>query len=107
MPHPRPEDDESRYDREEAMKLLAEAHYTRPQRLPKLYVMDTPRDYMPAPETLARMIQHNLRDVGMDVEVVVNDIDTDVRLTQNGQHDLCLLGWSARRSAAVARCSST
>ncbi len=84
-----------RYDREEAMKLLAEAHYTRPQHLPKLYVMDTPRDYMPAPETLARMIQHNLRDVGMDVEVVVNDIDTDVRLTQNGQHDLCLLGWSA------------
>jgi len=26
---------------------------------------------------------------------VVNDMDTHVRLTQNGQHDLCLLGWSA------------
>ena len=51
--------------------------------------------YMPAPETVARIIQHNLRDVGMDVEVVVNDFDTHVRLTQNGEHDLCLLGWSA------------
>ena len=57
--------------------------------------MDTQRPYMPAPETVARIIQHNLRDVGMDVEVVVNDFDTHVRLTQNGVHDLCLLGWSA------------
>jgi peptide/nickel transport system substrate-binding protein len=57
--------------------------------------MDTPRAYMPAPETVARIIQHNLRDVGMDVEVVVNDVDSHVRYTQNGAHDLCLLGWSA------------
>ncbi len=83
------------YDRAMAMKLLAEAHYSHPQKRPKLYVMDTPRSYMPAPETMARIIQHNLRDVGMDVEVVVNDFDTHVRLTQNGVHDLCLLGWSA------------
>ena len=83
------------YDRAMAMKLLAEAHYKRPARRPKLYVMDTPRDYMPAPETVARIIQHNLRDVGMDVEIVVNDFNTQVRLTQNGVHDLCLLGWTA------------
>ncbi|HEY1587412.1 MAG TPA: ABC transporter substrate-binding protein, partial [Polyangia bacterium] len=83
------------YDRAMAMKLLAEAHYSHPTKRPKLYVMDTQRPYMPAPETVARMIQHNLRDVGMDVEVVVNDFDTHVRLTQNGVHDMCLLGWSA------------
>ena len=83
------------YDRAMAMKLLAEAHYTQPQKRLKLYVMDTQRNYMPAPETMARIIQHNLRDVGMDVEIVVNDFDTHVRLTQNGVHDLCLLGWSA------------
>ncbi len=83
------------YDRGMAMKLLAEAKYTPPAHRPKLYVMDTPRAYMPSPETVARIIQHNLRDVGMDVEVVVNDIDTHVRMTQNGVHDLCLLGWSA------------
>jgi peptide/nickel transport system substrate-binding protein len=84
-----------RYDRNEAMRLLAEAKYTRPARRPKLFVMDTPRTYMPAPETVARIIQHNLRDVGMDVEVVVNDFETQVRATQNGEHDLCLLGWTA------------
>ena len=84
-----------RYDRNEAMRLLAEAHYTRPAKRPKLFVMDTPRAYLPAPETVARIIQHNLRDVGLDVEVVVNDFDTHVRVTQNGVHDMCLLGWSA------------
>jgi peptide/nickel transport system substrate-binding protein len=83
------------YDRAMAMKLLAEAHFTPPAHRPKLFVMDTPRAYLPAPETVARIIQHNLRDVGMDVEIVVNDMDTHVRLTQNGVHDLCLLGWSA------------
>jgi peptide/nickel transport system substrate-binding protein len=90
--------DESRwyhYDRNEAMRLLAEAHFTRPAKRPKLYVMNTPRPYLPAPETVARIIQHNLRDVGMDVEIVVNEMDTHLRLSQNGVHDLCLLGWTA------------
>jgi peptide/nickel transport system substrate-binding protein len=89
------DEDIYKYDRAQAMKLLAEAHYNHPAKRPKLYVMDTQRSYMPAPETMARIIQHNLRDVGMDVEIVVNDFDTHVRLTQNGVHDLCLLGWSA------------
>jgi peptide/nickel transport system substrate-binding protein len=83
------------YDRAKAIKLLAEAHFTQPPKRPRLFVMDTPRSYLPATETVARIIQHNLRDVGMDVEVVVNEFDTHVRLTQNGEHDLCLLGWSA------------
>jgi peptide/nickel transport system substrate-binding protein len=56
--------------------------------------MDTPRQYMPAPETVARIIQHNLHDVGIDVDVVKQDIDTHLRRTQDGQHDLCLLGWT-------------
>jgi peptide/nickel transport system substrate-binding protein len=83
------------YDRAKAMQLLAEAHYKQGPQRPRLFVMDTPRDYMPAPETVARIIQHNLRDVGMDIEVVINDFNTQVSATQNGVHDLCLLGWSA------------
>ena len=84
------------YDRAEAMRAARRgALRASRQKRPKLYVMDTQRPYMPAPETVARIIQHNLRDVGMDVEIVVNDFDTHVRLTQNGVHDLCLLGWSA------------
>jgi peptide/nickel transport system substrate-binding protein len=82
------------FDREKAIKLLREANYQPPERRPKLYTMDTPRGYMPAPETVARIVQHNLHDVGIDVEVVKEDIDTHVRLTQEGRHDLCLLGWT-------------
>ncbi len=89
--------DEPRYAfrKAEAIRLLEEAGYTQGDHRPRLFTMNTPRQYMPAPETVARIIQHNLHDVGMDVEVVVNDIDTHVQLTQSGQHDLCLLGWSA------------
>src|SRR6185436_16002690 len=73
----------------------AEAKFKPPARRPRLYTMDTPRPYMPAPETVARIIQHNLREVGIDIEVITGDIDQHVRLTQSGEHDLCLLGWSA------------
>ena len=83
------------YDPAEAIRLLAEAHYVQPARHPKLYVSDTPRPYMPAPETVARIIQHNLHDVGIDVDVVTNEFNAHINLTQNGAHDLCLLGWSA------------
>lgn len=83
------------YNREEAQRLLAEAGYVQPKVRPKLYTMETPRPYMPAPDVVARIVQHNLRDVGIDIEVVKHDIDSHVRLTQTGRHDLCLLGWTA------------
>jgi peptide/nickel transport system substrate-binding protein len=83
------------FDKSQAIELLQAAHYVQPARRPKLYAPDTPRAYLPAPETVARIVQHNLHDVGIDVEVVVSDINSHVRLTQDGQHDLCLLGWSA------------
>lgn len=83
------------YDRVRAMELLAEAHYRPGAQKPRLFVMRTPRDYMPTPERVARIIQQNLRDVGMEVEIVVNDFHRHLRATQDGVHDLCLLGWSA------------
>ncbi len=82
------------YRKSEAIRLLEEANYVQPAKRPRLYTMSTPRQYMPAPEQVARIIQHNLHEVGIDIDVVVNDINTHVELTQNGQHDLCLLGWS-------------
>jgi peptide/nickel transport system substrate-binding protein len=83
------------YDPKEAIKLFREARFTPPKVLPRLYTMDSSRPYMPSPETVARIIQHNLHDVGLDVEIVKSDIDAHVRLTQEGKHDLCLLGWTA------------
>jgi peptide/nickel transport system substrate-binding protein len=89
------------YDPRAAIKLLKEAGYKPPppgKARPRLYTMDTPRIYMPAPETVARIVQHNLRDVGIEVDVVKEDFNEQLHLTQEGKHDLCLLGWTADTS---------
>jgi peptide/nickel transport system substrate-binding protein len=83
------------YDPAEAIRLLRQAGFVEPKVRPKLYTMNTSRAYMPNPETVARIIQHNLHDVGMDVDIVSEDMDTHLRVTQEGRHDLCLLGWTA------------
>jgi peptide/nickel transport system substrate-binding protein len=93
------------YDPVQARLLLREAGWANdaggaggerpPRRAPRLYVMSTPRPYMPAPDRVARMIAQDLHDVGMDVEIVENDITRHLRATERGEHDLCLLGWSA------------
>ncbi|MSP61700.1 MAG: ABC transporter substrate-binding protein, partial [Myxococcales bacterium] len=91
---------EYRYDPALARKLLGEAHYPRPTApgaaaIPlKLYVMSTPRPYLPAPEQVARIVARNLRDVGIPVEVVVNPMAAHLRTIENGEHDLCIVGWS-------------
>ena len=83
------------YDPRKAERLLAEAGWKQPLRRPRLYTMDTARPYMPSPETVARIVQHNLHDVGIDVEIVSSNMDGHLRAVQRGEHDLCLLGWSA------------
>jgi peptide/nickel transport system substrate-binding protein len=86
------------YDPKQAAKLLKEAGYKPPKPgkpRPKLYTMDVSRTFMPSPETVARIVQHNLRDVGIEVDVVKEDFNTHLQLTQQGKHDLCLLGWTA------------
>jgi peptide/nickel transport system substrate-binding protein len=83
------------YAPDQARRLLADAAYKQPAVRPRRYTLDTPRSSMPAPERVARIIQHNLADVGIDVEVVANDVDGHLRIVQSGQHDLALLGWTA------------
>ena len=79
-----------------AEQLLTEAGWQRDKHPPvKLYVMSSPRAYMPSPLTVARIIQHNLADIGIEVELVVSEFDQHLRAVRNGEHDLCLLGWNA------------
>ncbi len=83
------------YDPKKAQRLLAEAGWKPTLRRPRLYTMDTARPYMPSPETVARLIQRNLHDIGMDVDVISAPMDAHLHAVQRGEHDLCLLGWSA------------
>jgi peptide/nickel transport system substrate-binding protein len=81
------------HDPARARQLLTEAGYSAALR-PRLYVMSTPRPYLPAPVLVARMIARYLADVGMKVEVVTRPFGEHLRATQLGEHDLCLAGWA-------------
>lgn len=89
------------HDPAAARRLLIEAGWLdaegrpRAARRLRLYTPSTPRPYLPDPERVARMIAADLRDVGIDVEVVVSDFTAHLHAVANGEHDLCLLGWTA------------
>jgi peptide/nickel transport system substrate-binding protein len=88
--------DAYRYDPHRASELLkdaaADGHFD-PYRVHKLYVPSTPRPYLPDPESVARVIQANLKAVGIETELVVQGIKAHVESLQNGEHDLALFGW--------------
>ena len=88
--------DTYRYDPERARELLkdaaADGHFD-PYRIHKLYLPSTPRPYLPDPESVARVIQANLKAVGLETELVVQGIKAHVESLQNGEQDLALFGW--------------
>jgi peptide/nickel transport system substrate-binding protein len=61
----------------------------------RFYVPRTPRPYLPDPEQVGRVIQRNLKEAGIETELVVQDFSQHLTSVQNGEHDLCLLGWVA------------
>ena len=85
-----------RYDPEKASGLLkdaaADGHFD-PFRVHRLYVPSTPRPYLPDPESVARVIQANLKAVGLQTELVVQGMKAHIEDAQNGEHDLALFGW--------------
>ncbi len=86
--------EERAYDPMLARRLLREARFVPPKAPLKLLVMSTPRDYLPSPEKVARIIAHNLAEVGVPVEIIAHPLAEHLRRTSAGEHDLCLLGWS-------------
>ena len=60
----------------------------------RLYVMNTPRPYLPNPTQVARVMRRQLAEIGVQLDIVENNMEEHLRATQNGEHDLCLLGWS-------------
>ncbi|MBU5266566.1 ABC transporter substrate-binding protein [Virgibacillus proomii] len=81
------------YDVEAAKKLLAEAGYKDGFKL-TLYTFANPRPYMPQPKVSAQAIQEMLAEVSIDVEIIENDWDTHLNITENGEHDMAFLGWT-------------
>jgi peptide/nickel transport system substrate-binding protein len=80
------------YDVEEAKRLLAEAGYGDGFKI-TLNTMSNPRPYMPQPVVTAQALQEMLKAVNIKVEVIESDWDSHLTLTQNGEHDMALLGW--------------
>ncbi|WP_404454194.1 ABC transporter substrate-binding protein [Virgibacillus necropolis] len=81
------------FDVEKAKSLLAEAGYADGFDI-QLYTFANPRPYMPQPKITAQAIKEMLKDVGINVEIIVNDWDTHLSVTENGEHDMAFLGWT-------------
>lgn len=84
------------YDPAAARQLLAQAQAAGtwdPATVLVFYVPSTPRPYLPAPDRVARAIQANLAEIGIQTRIELNPFVKHLDHTRNGDHDLCLLGW--------------
>jgi len=80
------------YDPDKARELLAEAGF--PDGFDTtLWAMPVPRPYMPQPMKIAEVIQADLKKVGINARIVTYEWGTYLEKTENGEHDMCLLGW--------------
>jgi len=82
------------YDLSRARALLAEAGWKGAGGPAlKLLAPNVPRQYMPAPERVANTIKMSLAEIGIPVDVVLNDPEEHQRALWAGEHDLALHGW--------------
>ena len=81
------------YDPEKAIQLLEEAGYPEGFNT-TLWVMPVSRPYMFDPPKIAESIQSYLAAVGINVELYQIDWSTYLEETENGEHPMCLLGWT-------------
>ncbi len=85
--------EEYEYNLEKAKELLAEAGYADGFKT-TLWAMPNPRPYMPQPKLIAQTIQSNLKEIGVEVEIKSYDWATYLQKLENGEHDMCLMGWT-------------
>ncbi len=81
------------YDPDMAKDLLEEAGYPNGFNT-TLWVMPVSRPYMFDPPKIAEAIQSYLADVNINVELYQLDWSTYLEETENGNHPMCLLGWT-------------
>lgn len=82
------------YDPELAKQLLAEAGY--PDGFETtLWALPVPRPYIPNGMAMAEELQTDLLNIGIKTTIVTHDWATYIEKTENGEHDMAMLGWSA------------
>ncbi len=82
------------YNPELAKQLLAEAGYPNGFET-TLWALPIPRPYIPNGQALAEALQSDLRNIGIVANIVTYDWRTYLNKTENGEHDMAMLGWSA------------
>jgi peptide/nickel transport system substrate-binding protein len=60
-----------------------------------LWAMPNPRPYLPEPKKTAEILKEDLAKRGIECEIVTYPWDVYLAKTRQGEHDLCLLGWTA------------
>lgn len=80
------------YNPEKAKQLLKEAGVE--GLTTELYAMPVPRPYMPDGRKVAEAIQGDLAKVGITVKIVTYDWGTYLKKVSNGEHEMCLMGWT-------------
>jgi peptide/nickel transport system substrate-binding protein len=77
-----------------AKRLLAEAGHADGFRT-TLWYPSAQRTYLPNPGNTAIQIQQDLKEAGIDAKLVKLEWSAFLEGTQNGEHDMCILGWMA------------
>lgn len=81
------------YDPALAKKLLKDAGYPNGFKT-TIWAMPVPRPYMPDGRKVAEAIQGDLAKIGIEAKIVSYEWGTYLDKTQNGEHDMALLGWT-------------
>jgi peptide/nickel transport system substrate-binding protein len=82
------------YNPTKAKELLKEAGYPNGFKT-NLWAMPVSRPYMFDPQKIATAIQADLKQVGIDAQIVSYDWGTYLDKTEAGEHSMALLGWTA------------
>lgn len=75
------------------LELKAAGYQDDATRRPALYVMETPRPYLPRPIMTARMLARDLEEIGMPVRIVAQPFGQHKKSITRGEHHLALYGW--------------
>lgn len=81
------------YNTQKARDLLAEAGYQNGFSC-ELFALPVSRPYNPNGRKVAEILQAQLKEVGIDAEIVTYDIGTYWDKVDAGEFDICMTGWS-------------